>query len=88
MEKLINIGTINGKPHYASLRVDRNCFSKIIHTELYSVRSGDMDYINQYGVIKCIRYQNFELMKIDMIAIYKNCIFTWDDIEYLEMLAN
>ena len=86
MEKLILIGTINSKSHYASFRVDRDCFNKIMHTELYSVRSGDMEYIQRYGIVKCVQYKSFEAMKNDMQDVYKNCTFTWDKKEYCKMI--
>lgn len=88
MEKLINIGTVNGVPHFASFRVDRDCFGRIDKKELYSVRSGDMEYIQKYGITKCIPYASFESMRIDMTDVYKNCVFTWDNTEYFEMLEN
>ena len=88
MEKLINIGTVNGVPHYAYFKVDRDCFNRIYHKELHSVRSGTMDYIKAYGITKCVQYQSFESMRIDMIDVYKNCVFTWDNKEYFEMIEN
>lgn len=86
MEKLINIGTINSIPHYASLKVEHNCFGKIHHKELWSVQGGTMDYIKNVGIRKCVEYTSFDSMKIDMEDVYKNCIFTWDDTEFLKLL--
>jgi len=88
MEKLIKIGTVNGKPHYASFKVDRDCFGYIYSKELYSVQGGTMDYITAYGIRKCIRYTSFDAMKIDMEDVYKNCTFTWDNTEYSNMIKN
>ncbi|WP_395546764.1 MULTISPECIES: hypothetical protein [unclassified Lacrimispora] len=87
MEKLINIGTLNGISHYASLKVERDCFGHIHNKELYSVQGGTMEYIKSVGIKKCIRYVNFDSMKIDMEDVYKNCIFTWNDSEYINAMA-
>ena len=88
MEKLINIGTVNGISHFASFKVERDCFNRIYSRELYSVQGGTMDYITAYGIRKCVRYQSFESMRIDMTDVYKNCVFTWNNTEYFEMLES
>lgn len=87
MEKLINIGTLNGMLHYASLKVERDCFGHIYNKELYSVQGGTMEYIQAVGIKKCIRYSSFDSMKIDMEDVYKNCIFTWNNTEYSNMIT-
>ena len=86
MYNLIKIGMNNGKEHYAMLKTQKDCFGKIYHWELWSIRSGDMEYITKYGITLCVRYYSFEAMQEEMTSVCNNCKFTWDDTEFQNIL--